>query len=104
MRYYDNRHLGYKTSQISYTAHTPRCGYINPETQIKCQHKSYFTKTHKTELINNGLINDVDYLDGTFCWFHKKYESEWRKKTDKLALAAKLSSTLHLLPEDLQQP
>lgn len=95
-RYYDNRHLGYKTPIIAYPAHKPRCGYINPETQIKCNHKSYFTKTHKNELINIRLINDVDYLDGTFCWLHKKYESAWQQNIAKLANAAKLRSTQYL--------
>lgn len=101
-RYCDNRHLGYKTAQISYPAHTPRCGYINPATNIKCNHKSYYTKTHKTELISSGRINDVDYLDDTFCWLHKKYESKWRQNIAKLTLAAK--TTRCLLPEYLPQP
>ena len=70
-RYYDNRHLGYRCPQISYPAHKPRCGYIIPGNNTKCQHKSYFTKSYKNELIASGLINDVDYLDGTFCWKHK---------------------------------
>jgi len=95
-RYYDKRHLGYRTPPISYPAHKPRCGYIIPGTNTKCHHTSYFTKTHKNELIVSGLINDVDYLDGLFCWQHKKYEATSQIQSSEItAELAKIRLTHH---------
>ena len=58
--------------------------------------------------MQSGLINDVDALDGTFCWAHQKY-SKAAKDVQQNTLvvakqAARLKASLRLSPEDLQQP
>lgn len=85
-KYYDGRHLDYKTPQKCFPAHSPRCGYVNPATAKKCNHKSYFNKTHKNELTQSGMINDVDVLDGTYCWFHKKIEHTEKEQVAQLTV------------------
>ena len=96
-RYYDNRHRYYKTSHVTYPAHTARCGYINPETGKKCTEKSYLKNVKYVKY-------DVDVLDGIFCWYHKRLKKQITKEiiTQRNTYDEILSNTY--LPSQLAKP